>query len=81
VANTNRKTGTLRRAKAAAAALGTNLTGIAHLSGCTLPHLRGVLLDERKPSARLADAIKDAFGATWLYVVGQINELKIAGGR
>jgi hypothetical protein len=78
VNDSNGNTGTLRRAKAAAAVLGTNLTGIAQRSGCTVPHLRGVLLGERRPSVHLAIAIKDAFAATWSYVVGRVDELKVS---
>jgi hypothetical protein len=63
----------------AAASLGMNLTAIAQISGVTLPHLRGCLLGERRPSASTAEAIKTAFGPTWPFVVGQVDALRCSG--
>jgi len=77
VTNENGNAGTLKRAKMAAAALGLNLTAMAALCGCTLPHLRGVLLGERVPSARLSVAMGDAFAWTWPFVRGQVDALTV----
>lgn len=77
MANPNGNAGTLKRAKMAAALLGCNLTAIAKNCGCTLPHLRGVLLGERRPSERLSDAMRDTFGATWPFVRGVVDELRV----
>jgi hypothetical protein len=77
VATNNGKNGTLRRAKMAAAALGLNLTAMSTRCGCTLPHLRGVLLGERVPSERLSEAMKGAFGRTWPFVRGQVDVLTV----
>jgi hypothetical protein len=77
VANNDGKNGTLKRAKMAAAALDLNLTAMASRCGCTLPHLRGVLLGERVPSERLSAAMHDAFSWTWPFVRGQVDALGV----
>jgi hypothetical protein len=71
------KPGTLKRAKMAAASLGLNLSGVARASGCTLPHLRNFLLGTKRASPPMAESIKAAFGHTWPFVVGQVDELKV----
>lgn len=68
----------VRRMRAACAILGLTLDELARRCGVSGPHLRFVALGERKPSARLVDALKRELGDDgWAFARHQTDTLRV----
>ena len=72
----------LRRLTAVLALHGLSVRAFATGIGISDAHLRAVLLGERKPSERVAQAIREHLGAAgWQFVRGQVDVLAMPGTK
>ena len=70
------------RLRAALALRASSIEAIARTANVTSRHVWFVVARQRRPSARLLDAMRSEVGeAGWLFVTGQTDTLRDEGGR
>lgn len=69
------KPSSLLRLRAACALLGIAVDELARRCGVSAPHIRYVVAGERKPSARLVEALQRELGSSWPFVCGETDTL------